>query len=169
MEAVKVLFEEEKISIIAQENSMSEMDREDFLATFNENKDGTLLGFCVLGGIFSEGIDLRKDSLIGTIIVGPGLPSICTSCQILRDFYDDKSGMGYEYAYIYPGMNKVLQAAGRVIRTEEDQGVIALLEERFLNDQYLRLFPKEWYNYKTVVLDNVKEEVLDFWNKMNYN
>ena len=103
------------------------------------------------------------------MIVGPGLPSISTTCQILRKYYDDKENKGYEYAYVYPGMNKVLQAAGRVIRTDEDMGIITLLDDRFLWENYLNLFPKEWSNYRVVTKESVKEEVLDFWSDMIYN
>ena len=169
MNDVYELFAGCGINIIPQNNNMSETDKEQFLDAFNNNKEGTLIGFCVLGGVFSEGIDLKKDSLIGSIIVGPGLPSISTTCQILRKYYDDKENKGYEYAYVYPGMNKVLQAAGRVIRTDEDMGIITLLDDRFLWENYINLFPKEWSNYRVVTKDTVQEEVLDFWSDMIYN
>lgn len=169
MEDVYELFDDGSINIVYQNNNMSELDKENFLDLFNNNKDGTLVGFCVLGGVFSEGIDLKKDSLIGSIIVGPGLPSISTTCQILRTYYDDKENKGYEYAYVYPGMNKVLQAAGRVIRTDADMGIITLLDDRFLWEQYINLFPKEWSNYRVVTRETIQEEVLDFWKDMIYN
>ena len=106
---------------------------------------------------------LKKDSLIGSIIVGTGLPSISTENSILKTFYDEKENKGYEYAYVYPGMNKVLQAAGRVIRTDKDRGVIALLDDRFLNRQYQSLFPLEWEDYRIVDIKGIEQEVLDFW------
>ena len=112
---------------------------------------------------------MKKDSLIGSIIVGTGLPSISTENSILKNFYDERENKGYEYAYVYPGMNKVLQAAGRVIRTDEDTGVIALLDDRFLWDRYVSLFPKEWKNYHIVNIENVNEEILDFWRDVIYN
>ena len=156
--------------VVMQSSNMTEAEKEEFLRRFDaEDKDRILLGFCVMGGSFSEGIDLKNDRLIGTVIVGTGLPSIATTQQLLRKFYDDKENCGYEYAYIYPGMNKVLQAAGRVIRTEEDRGVIALLDDRFLSPQYLSLFPAEWSNYRVVTQKSAQEEVLDFWNNMIYN
>ncbi|MGN0369749.1 MAG: ATP-dependent DNA helicase [Butyrivibrio sp.] len=162
--------EDENIEIIMQHCNMTEEDKEMFLERFSRHEsESTLLGFCVLGGVFSEGIDLKNDSLIGVIIVGTGLPSINTASQLLRMYYDDKEQCGYEYAYVYPGMNKVLQAAGRVIRTDEDKGIIALLDDRFLTRQYLELFPAEWSNYKVITNQNVGEEVLDFWNRMLYN
>ena len=90
-----------------------------------------MIAFCVMGGIFGEGIDLKKEQLIGAIIVGTGLPQISNEREILMDYYEKRMGEGFDYAYRYPGMNKVLQAAGRVIRTIDDVGVIELLDERF--------------------------------------
>ncbi|MCM1308134.1 MAG: ATP-dependent DNA helicase [Butyrivibrio sp.] len=147
-----------------QSRDMSEREKELFLESFGRADGGSLVGFCVMGGVFSEGIDLKKDSLIGAVIVGTGLPSINTAGQLLRRYYDEKEGCGYEYAYVYPGMNKVLQAAGRVIRTDEDRGVIALLDDRFLTPAYLSLFPAEWSEYSAVTAETVKQEVLDFWD-----
>ncbi len=112
---------------ICQEESMNEERREAFLARFAEEREGTLLGFCVLGGIFSEGIDLKNDSLIGAVIVGTGLPMVCTEREILKNYFDSQGDNGFDFAYRYPGMNKVLQSAGRVIRTEDDRGVVLLL------------------------------------------
>lgn len=110
------------VPLTVQENGMDEDAREAFLAQFSADRPGTLVGFCVLGGIFAEGIDLAGDRLIGSIIVGVGLPQIGVEQNALRDYYEDTMGMGFEYAYQYPGMNKVLQAAGRVIRTEQTAG-----------------------------------------------
>lgn len=160
MESVYELFYGEKVRVIIQNNNMSEKDREEFLAEFENNGNDVLLGFCVLGGLFSEGIDLKKDSLIGSIIVGTGLPSISTENSILKTFYDERENKGYEYAYVYPGMNKVLQAAGRVIRTDEDTGVIALLDDRFLWERYVSLFPKEW---KITILSTLKMLMKKYW------
>lgn len=130
-----------------------------------ELEDRTLVGFCVLGGIFGEGIDLKKDSLIGVMIVGTGLPLVCPEREILKTYFDNEEGSGFDYAYRYPGMNKVLQAAGRVIRTKEDIGIIALLDERFLQNSYTRLFPREWKEYKIVQETTVGKEVEKFWNE----
>ena len=171
MEAVQECFLKnigDKYELVVQKQDMTEEDREAFLSRFeNRNDEGAdvLLGFCVMGGVFSEGIDLKNDSLIGAIIVGTGLPSINTAGQLLREYYDARENCGYEYAYVYPGMNKVLQAAGRVIRTDEDRGVIALLDDRFLSRQYKSLFPIEWSNYRVTTYNNVEQEVLDFWNE----
>lgn len=149
--------------VMVQENSMSEEARQDFLEAFRSETRTTMLGFCVLGGIFSEGIDLKEDRLIGAVIVGTGLPQIGDERELLREFYDAKCGMGFEYAYLYPGMNKVLQAGGRVIRTERDRGVIALLDERFGYRQYRELFPAEWDNCRKVNRGNVTELLDAFW------
>lgn len=154
------------IRLLKQESGMREEEREDFLAAFEEGAEESLVAFCVMGGIFGEGIDLKREQLIGAIIVGTGLPQVGNEREILKNYYDEKAGEGFDYAYRYPGMNKVLQAAGRVIRTAEDRGIIALLDERFLQDSYLRLFPREWEHYKVCGLQNVEGEILNFWEEL---
>lgn len=165
---------------LLQSEYMSEGDREAFLARFegNENCDlgasicmdieieeeKTLIAFCVLGGIFSEGIDLKEDSLIGAIIVGTGIPQVCYERELLKQYFEESGQNGFDYAYRYPGMNKVLQAAGRVIRTVEDIGIVALLDERFLQYAYLRMFPREWSNYERVSYTNISKRVERFWD-----
>ena len=141
---------------------MSEIEREEFLKEF-EHSQGSLVAFCIMGGIFSEGIDLIGEKLIGAIMVGTGLPQIGNEREILRSFYGEKGENGFDYAYRYPGMNKVLQAAGRVIRTKEDRGVILLLDERFRQREYSSLFPIEWSDRKTCTLSSVEEQVKAFW------
>lgn len=153
----------EKQEVVVQSPSMSEQEREDFLSRFSEPSDNTLLGFCVLGGIFSEGIDLKNDALIGAMIVGTGLPMVCVERDLMKRCYDEMGLDGFAYAYRYPGMNKVLQAAGRVIRTEEDRGVVALLDERFLERDYQRLFPREWEDHVICRVDDVMESLEQFW------
>ncbi|WP_242866832.1 ATP-dependent DNA helicase [Abyssisolibacter fermentans] len=133
-----------EVNVIVQSNNMSEIEREDFLKQFNENNTETLAGFCVLGGLFSEGIDLKGDRLSGAIVVGVGLPQICLERNIIRDYFNEKNSKGFEYAYMYPGMNKVLQAVGRVIRTEDDKGTVLLIGERFAYNSYKKMFPKHW-------------------------
>ena len=130
-----------------------------------EEEDVVLIGFCVLGGIFGEGIDLKNDDLIGAVIVGTGLPQVCFEREMLRDFFDGDGEDGFDYSYRYPGMNKVLQAAGRVIRTMEDVGLVALLDERFLQLSYRRMFPREWEKYVPVTLETVAKQVERFWNE----
>lgn len=174
---------EDCMECIVQEDYMNEKSREEFLQRFVRNEscdlsrlihmeieiepeeEKSLLGFCVLGGIFSEGIDLKNDSLIGAIIVGTGLPQVCNEREILKNYFDSRGDNGFDYAYRYPGMNKVLQAAGRVIRTAQDVGIVALLDERFLNRSYQRMFPREWDNYEIVTTGQVAKRVERFWNE----
>ena len=125
-----------------------------------------MVAFCVMGGIFAEGIDLKGKSLIGVLIVGTGLPQISNEREILKDFYQQREGLGFEYAFRYPGMNKVLQAAGRVIRTSEDRGIILLLDERFLEEGYQRMFPREWEHFGRVTVGSVRGEVEKFWQEV---
>ena len=120
-----------------------------------------------MGGIFSEGIDLKEDRLIGVVIVGTGLPMVCNERELFRGFYDERNGCGFEYSYLYPGMNKVLQSAGRVIRTVNDTGAVLLLDERFLTQQYRNLFPREWYPYEVVKADTMKSVLEEFWKNIN--
>lgn len=158
-----------KITCIMQRSGMKEEDRESFLQMFSEEetekRTGPLAAFCVLGGIFGEGIDLKREQLVGAIIVGTGLPQISNEREILMQYYDRRSGEGFDYAYRYPGMNKVLQAAGRVIRTVEDIGVIELLDERFLHSDYRRLFPREWEQPKVCDVNSVGNYLGEFWRK----
>ena len=118
-----------------------------------------------MGGIFAEGIDLKHEALIGVIVVGTGLPQISNEREILKDYYERDEHAGFAYAFRYPGMNKVLQAAGRVIRTTEDRGVILLLDERFLQREYQVLFPREWEGFQVVNLHGVRQAVEEFWEK----
>lgn len=166
MDSVYQLYgENEREGIFVQNRGMTEAEREQFLDRFRvEQAENTgCTGFCVTGGVFSEGIDLKNESLIGCIIVGTGIPQICTERRLLKDYYDEKDGNGYNYAYTYPGMNKVLQAAGRVIRTMDDAGVIVLLDERFSRSEYVRLFPEEWADYKLCSRRDVGAMVAEFW------
>ena len=166
MEDVYQVYEEEFsvdwVRCIRQNSYMTEREREEFLEEF-QSREGTLVGFCVLGGIFSEGVDLTGESLIGAIIVGTGLPQIGSEREILKEYYDRKKQSGFDYAYRYPGMNKVLQAAGRVIRTKEDRGVILLLDDRFLGRDYGEIFPREWKDRSSCRLNTVEEAVSRFW------
>lgn len=166
MEEVLAAFEKydiDGIECVVQEQSMNEQKREDFLRLFEEKREGSLVGFCVLGGVFSEGIDLTEESLIGAIIVGTGLPQVCNEREILRQYFDGQETNGFDYAYLYPGMNKVLQAAGRVIRTENDRGVIALLDERFAERKYRDTLPREWSDVKRCNIGQVETEIKEFW------
>lgn len=174
-------FGDDTKECMIQQDYMSEEDREDFLARFRGNEacdlqaeidmdiefdteSTTLIGFCVLGGIFSEGIDLKNDSLIGAIIVGTGLPQVCYERELLKNYFDERGENGFDYSYRYPGMNKVLQAAGRVIRTAEDIGIVALLDERFLQYSYRRMFPREWEHFERVSVNTIADRVERFWD-----
>lgn len=166
MDSVYRLYgENEREGLLVQNRGMTEAEREQFLDRFRaeQAENAGCIGFCVTGGVFSEGIDLKNESLIGCIIVGTGIPQICTERRLLKDYYDEKDGNGYNYAYTYPGMNKVLQAAGRVIRTMDDVGVIVLLDERFSRSEYVRLFPEEWADYKLCSRKDVEAMVAEFW------
>ena len=124
-----------------------------------------MIGFCVMGGIFSEGIDLTQDKLIGAAIVGTGLPQVCRERELLKDYFDRQGFRGFDYAYLYPGMNKVLQSAGRVIRTDEDRGVILLLDDRFMDRRYRDTFPREWENIEVCRVETAAEKMRKFWDE----
>lgn len=171
MEDVYQIYQDEFSSgwvrCISQHSAMTEKEREEFLEEFAEENDDTLVGFCVMGGIFSEGIDLIGDRLIGAAVVGTGLPQVNCEREILKEYYDAKGEQGFDYAYRYPGMNKVLQAAGRVIRTKEDEGAILLMDERFAERDYRTLFPREWNDADSCRLENVEQKLGSFWRQMN--
>lgn len=154
-----------QMDVCVQESGMREEKREAFLEEFAQAREQSLVGFCVMGGIFSEGIDLKKEQLIGAVIVGTGLPQVSHEREILKQYYDSRNGEGFAYAYRYPGMNKVLQAAGRVIRTSEDIGVIELLDERFLQREYRDLFPREWEERGICRIDTLDQYLDDFWQQ----
>lgn len=160
-----ILFEMPGLRLLRQESSMSEVAREEFLRAFSEEHEDTLLGLCVMGGIFSEGIDLTADRLIGAVIVGPGLPMVCNERELFREYYAERCDAGFEYAYLYPGMNKVLQAAGRVIRTTDDVGAILLLDDRFMKSAYRDLFPREWENCLRVNRSTLPDVLSEFWER----
>ena len=176
-------YVEEEQECIVQREHMNEQEREAFLERFRgvtesafeefagriemeiEWEDRSLIGFCVLGGIFGEGIDLKNDSLIGAVIIGTGLPQVCNERELIRQYFEEQGKDGFDYAYRYPGMNKVLQAAGRVIRTTEDVGIVALLDDRFLETSYRNLFPREWKQYQVVRLKECQNAVRKFWER----
>ncbi len=158
---------QERPRLLIQSSGMSEKEKEDFLKEFDQGQksEAGLAALCVMGGIFSEGIDLTGERLIGVIIIGTGLPMVCTEQEILKSYFDRREENGFDYAYQYPGMNKVMQAAGRVIRTMEDKGIIALLDERFLRTDYQALFPREWDSYYAVDRSQVKAVTDNFWKQ----
>lgn len=157
-----------RIVLHKQKTNMTETEREEFLSGFSEETEETNIGLCVLGGIFGEGIDLKGERLIGAVIVGTGLPLVCDERELFRRYYDEQTENGrdgFSCAYLYPGMNKVQQAAGRVIRTMEDKGAILLLDDRFAGNQYASLFPKEWYPYETVTAATLSSRLQAFWKQ----
>lgn len=171
MMEVLTLFEEkapEEVETICQGRNMSEVEREEFLEAFSVENEKTLVGFCVMGGIFSEGIDLKEDRLIGAAIVGTGLPMVCNERKLFQNYYDERRKGGFEYSYLYPGMNKVLQSGGRVIRTTTDRGVILLLDERFGQRQYTELFPREWFPYEWTDAKDLEGKLKEFWDEKTH-
>ncbi len=149
--------------IIVQNSSMSEDERGQFLAHFAPGNPRTLVGFAVMGGIFGEGIDLTGDRLTGAVIIGVGLPAICLERELIREYFNRADNAGFEFAYLYPGMTRVLQAAGRVIRTEEDRGVVMLVDRRFNESRYRNLFPKEWRPLRVPAPAALPAILHEFW------
>lgn len=155
-----------KIKVIAQKKNMSAKEKSEFLAEFKKDAGSYLVAFCVTGGIYSEGVDLVGDSLIGAIVVGIGIPSVSYEREAMSAYYQDRFEAGKEYAYIYPGMNRVFQAAGRVIRHEDDRGVIVLIDDRFDDPIYKRSVPEFWSGMKYIPDAKTLKLVLeDFWRR----
>lgn len=166
LETAFELFSEKysEVRVQKQQSFMNEAEREEFLAAFETGREETFVGFCVLGGVFSEGVDLRGERLIGTAIVGVGLAQMNVESDLIKDYYNETIGRGFDYAYQIPGMNKVLQAVGRVIRGEKDQGVVLLIEERFATERYKALFPAHWNHARAVKNTlQIEREVNEFW------
>jgi len=144
---------------------MSEHEREEFLNRFGGQNHQTLIGFAVMGGIFGEGIDLVGDRLSGAVVVGVGLPGISLEKELIRDYFAVHHNTGFEYAYQYPGINRVLQAAGRVIRTEIDRGVVLLIDQRYGTHRYRSLFPPEWRPVKVQSGEQLGQALQKFWKR----
>jgi DNA excision repair protein ERCC-2 len=157
------LAEQPFVPTICQESSMKEQDRHKFIAAFQSEFSRPLVGFAVMGGIFGEGIDLLGERLVGAVIVGVGLPQLCLERDLIRDYFAQKNGLGFEYAYAYPGLNRVIQAAGRVIRSESDRGVVLLIDSRFAQLRYSELLP-QWWSVERVETDaDIGQSVKTFW------
>ena len=171
MEKVRDAFAKKypSVPLIVQDRNMSARRRESFLSQFADDDKQLRVGFCVLGGSFSEGVDLPGRRLIGTIIVGVGLPGLSNERNILKEYFDGRCERGYDYAYTYPGMNRVLQAAGRVIRREKDEGVVVLIDDRYATAQYQMLFPASWMHLQYAGnATSLAELVKNFWkNRKN--
>lgn len=149
MNQVYDLFDDpiEGLALDCQRSGMAEGEREEFLLAFKAGSKLNRVAFATLGGIFSEGVDLKGDRLTGVIVISVGLPQLCFERQLIADYFNQQSLSGYDYAYVFPGMNKVLQAGGRLIRTETDHGNVLLIDDRYLTNKYLRMFPKSWQNF----------------------
>lgn len=151
------------VDLIVQSQNMRENEKEDFLAEFEQERERPLAAFCVMGGVFSEGIDLTEDRLIGAVVVGTGLPQVCTDREIIKGYFEARGMDGFSYAYLYPGMNKVLQSAGRVIRTETDRGIVLLLDSRFSGSRYREIFPREWADCRICTASTLEDQIESFW------
>lgn len=150
--------------VLIQSRELKDVEKEAFLANFQAQNEQVVLGFCVLGGVFSEGIDLKKNRLIGSIIVSVGLPQISKEQEELKRYFDEKNQQGFYYIYQLPGFNKMMQAAGRVIRTEEDRGVILLIDQRFSRKDYMQLYPSHWSKGVVVHdLSSMLNQLKQFW------
>jgi len=161
---LKFRTQNQQVNVICQTPGMAEVEREGFLATFASNPEHTLIGFALMGGIFGEGIDLIGDRLSGAVVVGVGLPQIGLEREIIRSYYEATNQQGYEFSYMYPGFNKVLQAVGRVIRTEEDRGIVLLIDERFSLYSYKTVFPEEWKKVRYVAnAESIRKTIGSFW------
>ena len=155
-----------KVKTIVQSRGMTREEREAFIASFREDEGKMRVGFCVLGGSFSEGVDLPGSRLIGSIIVGVGLPGFSSERNLMRDYFENRYENGFEYAYTFPGMNNVLQAAGRVIRREEDRGIVVLIDDRYGTPTYQKLFPNHWKHLKYAGNSaSLAEIARKFWEK----
>jgi len=152
--------------LLIQERGMTEEARDAFLAQFSSTNEETLVGFAVMGGVFGEGIDLVGERLIGVVVVGVGLPQLGLERDLIKEYFDRQSGSGFAYAYQYPGFNRVLQATGRVIRTDTDRGIIVLIDDRFTHSHYRGLFPSHWRGYQVVQnTRDMKDKLERFWSQ----
>ena len=142
---------------------MTEQARGAFLQAFRSDHDRTLVGFAVMGGIFGEGIDLVGDRLVGAVIVGVGLPQLCLERDLIRDYFDARNASGFDYAYAFPGMTRVFQAVGRVIRSETDRGIVLLIDTRFSQSRYQRLFPSWWKPKRVSSREEISQASRGFW------
>lgn len=166
LSAVETVFRDAHPQIVlqVQRPGLTEPEKEQFLAAFSRDHNQALVGFAVMGGMFGEGIDLVGERLIGAVIVGVGLPQVSLERDLIRRYFDEKEEPGFHYAYTFPGMNRVLQATGRVIRTENDRGAVLLIDKRFAEQRYLRLFPEWWQVRRVRSAAEIEASLADFWN-----
>jgi DNA excision repair protein ERCC-2 len=154
-----------QIETLIQTPGMKESERESFLERFANDNPQTLAGFAVMGGIFGEGIDLVGNRLLGAIVVGVGLPGISLERELIKAYFSATLSAGFEYAYLFPGINRVLQAAGRVIRTENDRGVVLLIDQRYAHFQYKSLLREEWDPVRVRDAEQLAAALQRFWNQ----
>lgn len=165
LESLIPFLSDEAFDLMVQEKDMSEEEKESFLSCFVDKPKKTMVGLAVIGGAFSEGIDLVGERIIGVAVVGVGLPQLCFERDLIRDYFNKVENSGYEYAYVSPGINKVMQAIGRVIRSESDRGVALLIDDRYLTEEYHELFKNTYSNYEVVTcIEDIKEQVENFWS-----
>jgi len=164
LDRIAPMLADDSYDLLVQNREMTDGDKENFLSAFEDKPSRTKVGLAVVGGAFGEGIDLVSERLIGVVVVGVGIPQICYERNLIRDYFDKENGEGYLFSYVYPGMNKVMQAVGRVIRGENDKGVALLIDDRYLTKSYRDLFRNEWSNYTVVTSkEDLKEECENFW------
>lgn len=154
-----------KADVICQKSDFNENDKEEFLNSFSKDRGKSLVAFSVFGGQFSEGIDLKGDKLIGVILAGLPIPSISLENRFINDYFEEKTGQGFLYSSLYPAMCKVLQAGGRLIRTDSDRGIIALLDSRFSEKNIEEVYPDLWQDIKNVSVSSAGKALSDFWSK----
>ncbi len=155
------------ITLLEQSPKMDDAARAEFLARFTPDAVGITLGLAVMGGVFAEGIDLPAERLCGAVVVGVGLPQVCLERDVLREAYEETYQSGFRYAYQYPGMSKVLQAAGRIIRTETDRGALLLIDTRYSLSDYRALLPPHWKVVRVRHKVELADRVSAFWNEPN--
>ena len=168
LEGVLEVFKKKypKVETVVQSRGMGVAEKESFLSSFKDDDSHLRVGFCVLGGAFAEGVDLPGRRLIGSIIFGVGIPALSNERNIIMEYFDNTIGTGYDYAYTYPGMNRVLQAVGRVIRRTGDRGVAVLVDDRYTESKYRALFPRHWEDIKyTGNAQSLAEIMRRFWEK----
>jgi DNA excision repair protein ERCC-2 len=150
---------------IIQKREFTLKEREEVVNLFRNNEK-TQIGLFVMGGMFAEGIDYIGDMLSGVVVIGTGLPKYGGYNNVVKSHFDEKFGNGFDFAYTYPGLSKVIQAVGRVIRTETDRGIAILIDDRFTSIKYQKLYPKEWSHMKTITdIKELKSDILRFWEE----
>ena len=165
MKMVHGIFRQRRpqVRVIMQKPNMSERERDEFLDNFSTPSDGFLTGFVVMGGFFAESIDLVGERLAGAAIVGVGFPQISVERELVKAYFDNQNGSGFAFAYQVPGMIKVLQAAGRVIRSESDRGIVMLIDTRYTRVPYSLMFPEGWHPHFVGSVDKVAVLLQEFW------